>query len=372
MDSSVASDSSLGSGCQDGRRAGGQSSQSERAAETSGPTGASKSKRTIEELRTAGQRLRSDADQPKLAQKPHWFDEELFAQAKSVYARHFMAINFAHLSGLLLLVRINSIYRTLSVTGKSDSVAKLFGRYYQTLVHVKRWYEGDIFQEDSAAQRSLLLVRAMHNKVSANLNGSSKDEEGRVHISEFDIMLTQFAFIGFIVTRAKQVGLLADFSERDLRSLLHFWRVIGHYLGASERFNLCAREPAEVLAECEAILTVEFRSSIRDNPLASAPGVMGANIVRSLKFIPMLTIYGITRYLYELIGVDGAELEERATRYSRLSYTLIKLVMSRLLAYRALRAFNNGLTRLSVFLVGKMEATFAGHLDKKYGAELKL
>ena len=355
----------------------------------------------LETLRLNGKRFRSDHNQPGLLNRPSWFDSAMFENAKSVYARHFMAINFAHLSGLILLVRITSIHNTLSSTGKSDSVSKLFRRYYQTLVHVKQWYEGDIFEPGSRAHQSLLIVRGMHNKVSAKLNaaqqttnttsGQADDPNGstrlpsgqsrrdvngnfdaqQVHISQYDIMLTQFAFVGFIVTRAKHVGLIKEFTQYDLESLLHFWRVIGHYLGASDECNLCSRKLSDTIKLCETIMELELKRSTLENLSSSPPAVMSLNIVRSLKFIPMLTFYGITRYLFELMDLDASHLEAKSTRYSRLSYTLIKLVMSHLLAYRPLRWFNNGLTRLSIFCVGKVEAWFAGRLNGRYGEELK-
>jgi len=344
----------------------------------------------LSELKTIGLTLRSDRDQPKVAQPPSWFDDALFRKAKSVYERHFMGINFAHLSGLLLLVRIDSIYRTLSATGESDTVSKLFKRYYNTLKHVKTWYEGDIFEEKSDAYRSLLIVRGMHNKVSSQFNdcnNASRDTEiaqdltakdsarsagDQVHVSEYDIMITQFAFIGFIVTKSKNMGLIDDFSQEDLEGLLHFWRVIGYYLGTSEKFNLCSYKFADIVGLCESITEMELKESLVKNPLHERPGIMSVNIVRSLKFIPMLTVYGMMQYLYEILGQDSSELQDRRTHFSRLSYTLIKLVMSRLLAYKPFRSFNNGLTRLSIYLVGKIQDWFSRRLESKYGQELKI
>jgi len=371
-----------------------------------------KYKETLLELKSAGSVLRSDLNQPAVTTKPEWFDATLFESAKAVYSEHFMAINFAHLSGLLLLVRVDSVFRTLSSTGKSDSVSKLFNRYYQTIIHVKKWYEGDIFDENSEAHRSLLIVRGMHNQVSRSLNNSKKgsksnlnesassqfnanegesvdfndnetirnkinqrEDEGRpqkgVHISQYDIMITQFAFVGFIVMHAKSVGLIEKFDEFELRSLLHFWRVIGYYLGASDKFNLCSRSLDDIQGLCESITDCEYRQSIAANPISSSPGIMSVNILRSVKFIPMLTIYGMLKYLYDLLRIDTAELEAKSSRYSRLSHTLIKLVMTNLLAYKPLRIFNNSLTRLSVYIVGKFQDHFVSHLENKYGSDLK-
>lgn len=349
----------------------------------------------VRELRKEGELMRSNTDQPSFSTKPTWYNEDLFKNAQSVYRRHFMGVNFAHLSGLLLLVRVDSIYRTLSSTGNSDTVSKLFRRYYRTLRHVKTWYEGDIFDQNSDAHRSLLIVRGMHNKVSVKFNNQDHNRKTLsaieqhemdtknnntqqqhnnelVHISQFDIMITQFAFVGLIVTRGKNMGLIDDFNRRDVESVLHFWRVIGFYLGASEKLNLCSYELKDIVGLCEAIIEVEYRDSIRKNPIDAPPGIMSVNIVRSLKFIPMLTIYGIMRYLYELLGHGIEEIEHKRNWYSNLSYTLIKLVMSRLLGYKPLRSFNNGLTRLSVYLVGKVEDWFSDRLESSYGQELRL
>lgn len=339
----------------------------------------------LRDLQAIGRTLRSDQDQPKLIDKPIWFDHIRFKQARRIYRDHFMGVNFAHLSGLLLLVRVDSIYRTLSKTGESDSVAKLFKRYFNTIKHVKRWYEGDIFEEGSDAHRSFLIVRGMHNKVCSKLNKSPKtgstgdqstelmeSQELQWHISEYDIMITQFAFMGFIVLKPQYVGLLDKFTQEDLENMLYFWRVIGHYLGASERFNLFSYELRDILGICEAIMELEYKQSIAMSKLDQPPGIMSLNIIRSIKFIPMLTIYAMIRYLYEIVEEDPSEVEHKQNWYSRLSYTLMKLVMTRLLKYAPLRSFNNGLTRLSVFLVGKVEGWFAGRLESQYGNSLKV
>ena len=352
--------------------------------------------KVVNDLRARGYRLRSDRKQPSLLAKPAWFNKELYDNAKSVYARHFMAINFAHLSGLLLLVRVDSIFKTLSSTGESSSVSKLFCRYYQTIMHVKKWYEGDIFEEANEAHRSLLIVRGMHNRVSSNLNKTScpapsdetpvkdaapkhtsqskenllQDTEAK-HLSEYDIMITQFAFVGFIVLHAKSVGLVGNFTQHDLDSLLHFWRVICYYLGASEEFNLCSRQFEDIRGMCNAFVDSEYKRSILANPISSAPGIMSVNIVRSIKFIPMLTIYGMLKYLYDLLDISTSEFESRSTRYARLSHYLIGLVMTKLLGYKLLRMFNNGLVRLSLYLVGTAQNRFANHLESKHGHELK-
>lgn len=324
----------------------------------------------LKDLKERGRNLRTDGNQPSLSTKPDWFDQDKFQDGKQVFRNHMMAINFAHLSGLLLLVRVDSIYNTLSSTGKSDSVAKLFRRYYNTMRHVKQWYEGDIFEANSQAQQSLQIVRGMHNKVSEKFN-CDHPCRGNFHISQYDIMLTQFAFLGFIVVHPKKFGMMEKFSRSDLVGLLHFWRIIGYYLGAHEEFNLCSYEIEQVHDLCKVLINLEYRNSLIKNAINDPQGIMSLNIARSLKFIPMLTFYGMMRHVYEIIGHDTREIENKKTWYSNLSYTLIRLVMCRLLAYRAFRVFNNGLIRLSIFCVGFVEDWFANLLQSSYGDKLR-
>lgn len=374
----------------------------------------------VNDLRLKGKFIRSDRCQPSVKRDslPNWFDDKLFNNAKLVYANNFMGINFAHFSGLILLVRSESIFNTLNSTGCSSSVSKLFRRYYNTVSHVKSWYEGDIFEIDSKAHNSLLIVRGMHNKVSKDMNDNSiyvdnnnkANQDSRIdgkcplssiqqtnnnnnnnsfescryveetkpaYLSQYDIMITQFAFIGLILNKPKFVGLLSDsyFTEYDAKSVIHFWRVIGFFLGASDKYNLGSYPLNECKSLCDAFFELEFKQSMKKHELESEPGLMSINIVRSLKFLPLLTVYGMMRYLNEVVGYkpsnsDSNTIDGRKTWFSSLSYTLMRIVMTSFLGFKPLRMFNNGLTRLSLYLIGKFESWYCNRLNSRYGSVL--
>lgn len=67
-------------------------------------------------------------------------------------------------------------------------------------------------------------VRRMHRNVNANF--------GR--ISQRDLAVTQFGFVGFAFLKFKLLGLPKD----GLEGIVHFWRVIGHLMGIQERWVL--------------------------------------------------------------------------------------------------------------------------------------
>ena len=89
---------------------------------------------------------------------PQWLDKDKIRRAQTLVRKHFFAIFFAHLSGLILLVHIKSILIPLLSTGNSRSVTHLFGRYFRTLTHVKSWYEGDVWDPKHASHHSVMQV----------------------------------------------------------------------------------------------------------------------------------------------------------------------------------------------------------------------
>ena len=53
-------------------------------------------------------------------------------------------------------------------------------------------------------------------------------------ITQKDMALTQFGFMGFDVIKSKEVG-LHNATNEDLRAFVHVWRVIGCIMGIENR-----------------------------------------------------------------------------------------------------------------------------------------
>ena len=92
---------------------------------------------------------------------PPWFDKTRFEEARTILGEYFMSIFLCHLSGLVLLVFIQTVYKTLSLSGKSKDLVSIFFRYFHTIMHVKLWYEGMIYDPKNPAYHSLLRVRKL-------------------------------------------------------------------------------------------------------------------------------------------------------------------------------------------------------------------
>lgn len=77
--------------------------------------------------------------------------------------------------------------------------------------------------------KSLTAVKKMHNSASTS---GCKANVGR--ISQMDMALTQFGFIGFSVVRGEYLG-INNPNENDIKAFIHVWRVIGYLFGIEDR-----------------------------------------------------------------------------------------------------------------------------------------
>lgn len=77
--------------------------------------------------------------------------------------------------------------------------------------------------------RSLYAVRSRHVKASLASNA-----KGTGVVSQRDIALTQFGFIGFSVLKPDFFG-IRQLGDGDWQAYNHFWRVIGYMIGLDDR-----------------------------------------------------------------------------------------------------------------------------------------
>lgn len=76
---------------------------------------------------------------------------------------------------------------------------------------------------------SLKIVRKKHC-----IAFRRSSEAGLNRVSQLDMALTQFGFMGFTLLGGDYLGVNNNFEE--LEGLIHFWRVIGNMLGMEDKF----------------------------------------------------------------------------------------------------------------------------------------
>lgn len=54
-----------------------------------------------------------------------------------------------------------------------------------------------------------------------------------LRVSQKDMVLTQFGFMGLLLLKKKELAIVGD--EVDEMSIVHFWRTIGYLLGIQDK-----------------------------------------------------------------------------------------------------------------------------------------
>lgn len=174
-----------------------------------------------------------------ISKLPAYFDEIKFAEAQRACQKYYTNISLASSTGLILLLQFESILIPLLKTGKSRTVPDLFDRYVGTAKHIRSVYESDFHKSDSAGMRSIKIVRAMHERIHQLMKEdvSVARDPTFVWVNQYDMVLTQFAFVGLFLLKPAKCG-AHRISKRELENVAYYWRLIGYYFGIEERYNL--------------------------------------------------------------------------------------------------------------------------------------
>ncbi|XP_023019818.2 uncharacterized protein [Leptinotarsa decemlineata] len=228
---------------------------------------------------------------------PPFYDEELFKRGQRVFDKHIFAMMFAKIQGLLAVLLIPTIRRMLVFTKMSGSDLMAYKRYLATTFHMVVWYQND-FKPGSKLWNSISEVRNMHN--SASKRGC---EANISRISQKDMALTQFGFMGFALARAEKVGIYGV-TEEEWAGFLHVWRVVGYLMGMEDRFNLCTGSVKETKEICNILMDQVFRPEIKnkDQDFLS----MSRYLLRGMWALnPAIGVDCFLIYLYALIQNDN-------------------------------------------------------------------
>ncbi|XP_017767657.1 PREDICTED: uncharacterized protein LOC108556184 [Eufriesea mexicana] len=185
--------------------------------------------------------------QPEL---PSFFDEKKFLLGQQMFYNNAFTMMIAKLCGLLSLFAVPSINNVLMFTRQSSTPCFAFRRYVSTILHNWTWYRkrADI---DKEFLESLKIVRRKH---CVAFRRSWK--AGLSRISQLDMALTQFGFVGFTLLCGDYLGVNNSFEE--LEGLIHLWRVIGSMLGMEDKYNICSGSVEETRALCRRLLDEVF------------------------------------------------------------------------------------------------------------------
>jgi ER-bound oxygenase mpaB/B'/Rubber oxygenase, catalytic domain len=90
------------------------------------------------------------------------------------------------------------------------------------------------------------------------------EKKGAGIISQKDMVITQFAFVGIQLLNPEKSGIQA--SREQLENFAHYWRVIGALLGIEDRFNICGATLDETLSRLTTVRHLLLPNFTNMNP----------------------------------------------------------------------------------------------------------
>ncbi|CAG4933291.1 unnamed protein product [Colias eurytheme] len=190
---------------------------------------------------------------------PEWYDEKKFNQARRFYWDHCFQFSSSMLLGLVMVFAVPSILKVLISTRRSNSAFTSYRRYLSTVLHTQSWFEYDL-KPGSISWKSLFTVRVRHIK--AGLGAKSK---GLGTVSQRDLALTQFGFIGISMLKPDKFG-IRQMEAGDWEAYNHFWRTIGHLIGLEDKYNICRPTFEETRQVCQILLERVFTPCLENVP----------------------------------------------------------------------------------------------------------
>ncbi|XP_011874936.1 PREDICTED: uncharacterized protein LOC105565936 [Vollenhovia emeryi] len=238
---------------------------------------------------------------------PNWYDAKLFKEGQNFYHRNMMSMVLSSIAGLFAIIAVPETLRVLVHTKKSSKPCVTFSRYTQTLLHIYNLYASDPNDPDSDLYKTINVIHRKHK-----MSSKKSEVAGVGGIYQRDMAITQFAFVGYVFTAPKSIGLCNKPQEEE--AFNHFYRVIGHLLQIPDRLNLCRKTAAETRELCQKLMHVLTEH------LNNAPPEfhdMVSAILDGLWYLDItLDKRAFLKFTYELHGI---EYNEPLGWYSRLN-----------------------------------------------------
>lgn len=284
---------------------------------------------------------------------PKFYDANKFKMGQSFFRKHILSIFLSKFLGLVVTLSSPSILAILQMTKMSSSKMTAYRRYTATILHMNIWYETEL-SPNSRSMNSIKKVKAMHNSASMK----SRNIES-IPITQMDMVLTQFGFMGFSIARSENMG-IHNATKEELEGFVHFWRVIGSIMGIQDRFNLCRESLDETKEICEELINRVFYPLLQKKEKKFLQ--MTSYMINGLWYIfPNLNFRVFLTYLYDIVKPNPNECSNNndfiegdkyfdLTLSERLLYKRI-CYATYMLRYDFVRIFLNFLHHLTIWIV---------------------
>lgn len=298
---------------------------------------------------------------------PEWFDIAKFRKGQEFGRKNFFGLSTIIIAGLLLIYTFYEALKPIIYTGNSNTAVAALKRYTSTLRRVNWWYLDDPWKKGTKAYQNMQSVRTQHmrirrileKKTAEEVNEATKIpntnsplrqllladfrdaiperdlrerpyvlfyENGKevVHVSQSDMAITQFIFIGMALVYPKEFG-LGSATEEELEAFCHTWKGLGYFLGIEDEFNFCSGTLDEVRQRTRDLIEVWMKPNLRD--ITDEWEHVGRAICDGLSiYMPLARFDALLLFVMEVIGVPMHRLRASLSYTSFFVYQIYRTV----------------------------------------------
>ncbi|KAJ8924224.1 hypothetical protein NQ315_007015 [Exocentrus adspersus] len=276
---------------------------------------------------------------------PPFYNDKLFRRGQKFFHKNMFGLFLGKFLGLVLLLTLPSV-DILFMTNMSSTDVSAYKRYMATVFHMCLWYDEE-FVPGSRSWNSISTVRRLHN--SASKRGCLYINR---RITQSSMALTQFGFMGLILTRGEMLG-LHHVSEEELKGFIHLWRNVGYVMGIEDRFNICRESVKETKEICNLLIEKVFKETLR-KPSEYFPKLSTALVNGMWVVNPILDYKVFLLYLKMVVENDrdvrGSPDFERLSSGSKLKLWYIVYTVWAL-RFTVVRVIHNGIQALTLWMM---------------------
>ncbi|XP_038217335.1 uncharacterized protein LOC119836153 [Zerene cesonia] len=177
---------------------------------------------------------------------PDWFDKKKHEQGREFIKNFLFGQSVSMTLGLISVFSIPTILEVLVGTTRSNTEITAYRRYWSTFSHIMYWFDDEL-KPGSKSWKSLHTVRSRHVRAD---RAAKLKRHGTV--SQRDISLTLFGFIGITVLKPDKLG-ITQLKPGDWEGFNHFWAVLGAMIGLEDKYNICRKTFEETRLMCKII-----------------------------------------------------------------------------------------------------------------------
>lgn len=151
----------------------------------------------------------------------------------------------------------------------------------------------------------------MHRRVQQLMN-EKFDVEGvdgkrRIWMNQYDVALTQFAFIGLAMLYPKKSAMIAA-SEFELELINYYWRVLGWLMGIEDEYNMCLFDDYKDIREFNRLVFEhEYKEKFEEQPCDKGLEMTKAICLALEYYLPLVTFNQLAHWWKDCFKFNGYE-----------------------------------------------------------------